>query len=384
MKFACTQENFSAGLAAVSHVAGRQGNLPILSNVLVRLDSKLVKLITTNLELAVTAIVRGKVEEEGEFTVPAKLFADYISALASERIDVALVGDALEIKGGSSKTKIKGIAASEFPLVPDVRREGALVYRLYAPDFRKALSRVLFAASPNETRPEISGVLFKFESDGPRGQLVLAATDSYRLAEAVVGLHEGLVVGGERSVIVPARTLGEVVRILGAATRATEDTPATVEVVLAENQILFVYGGVEIISRLIEGNYPDYRAVIPESTKTTATIARDVLVGAVRTAALFSRSGLYDVHLAFTPGGTATITSADAQTGENVTELSADVQGTENKVVLNHRYLAEGLGAIDSPGITIKLIDGANPCLMLPAEQPPGQSYRYVVMPIKQ
>lgn len=384
MKFACTQENFSAGLAAVSHVAGRQGNLPILSNVLVRLDSKMIKLIATNLELAVTATVRGKVETEGEFTVPAKLFSDYISTLASERVDVALAGDALEVSGGRSKTKIKGIPASEFPLVPEVLREGSPSYRLYAPDFRKALSRVLFAASPNDSRPEISGILFKFESNGPHGRLVLAATDSYRLAEATLGLHEGSLVQAERNVIVPARTLAEVVRILGAATRATEETPATVEVVLALNQILFVYGSVEIISRLIEGNYPDYRAVIPENAKTTATIARDVLVGAVRTAALFSRSGLYDVHLALVPGGTATISSADAQTGENVTELSAEIQGNENKVVLNHRYLAEGLGAIDSPGITIKLIDGANPCLLLPAEQPPGQSYRYVVMPIKQ
>lgn len=331
------------------------------------------------------ATVRGKVEAPGEFTVPAKLIADYVGSLTSERVDLEQKSDTLEISGGASRTKIKGIPAAEFPLIPALKRDGAPTFRVPAGDLKKALSRVLFAVSTNESRPEISGVYLKFDPKGPAGTLTLAATDSYRLAEATLALHEAPTPdAGERSVIVPSRTLAELGRILGAGSKAAEDAPATVEIVLADNQILFMYGGAEIISRLIEGQYPAYRAVIPESGKTTAAVARDALLGAVKTASLFSRSGLFDVHLAIQKTGGIVVSAADAQTGENETELVATVQGEDNKATLNHRYLVEGLSAMDAPEVTLRLIDGVNPCLIQPATQTPGQHYLYVVMPIKQ
>lgn len=381
MKFACTQGNLTYGLSATSHVASRHANLPILGNVLVRIDEKIIRFIATNLEIAVTAAVRGKVEEAGEYTVPAKLFADFVGSTKGDRVDLELKGEALEVRGGASKTKIKGQPASEFPLVPDVKRESATVYRVLATDFKKALSRVLFAASPNESRPEISGVLFRFGGAGPQGTLTLAATDSYRLAEAIIALHESG--SGERTVIVPARALTEVGRILGLTVKDAEELPATIEIVVADNQILFSYGPVELVSRLIEGQYPDYKAVIPETAKTTATIGRDALSAAIKTAALFSHTGLHDVQLLLKKGG-LTVSSADTQIGESETELDADVVGDENKVTLNHRYLMEGLSATDVPEVSLRVIDGVNPCLLVPKEQTPGSNYLYVIMPIKQ
>lgn len=379
MKFSCTQENLAQGLSVVSHIAGKNVNLPILANVLVKIDEKVVRLLTTNLEIAVSVEVRGKVDTPGEFSVPARLFADFVSLSSGERVDVEQKGDAFEVRGGSSRTKIKGMPASEFPLIPTVSREKA--FRVPVADLRRAIGKVIFAASPNESRPEISGVLLRFEPQGPTGRLTVAATDSYRLAEAQISLHESP--GAEaRSVIVPARTLAEVLRIISSF-KDDSELPATVEVVLSENQILFTYGPVEIVSRTIEGQYPDYKAVIPEAAKTTIALPREDLAKAVKTASLFSRSGLYDVHLA-SAEGKLSVTSADSQIGENETSLSAAIQGGENKITLNYRYLSDGLGAIDGGGVVMKIIDSANPCVLIPQEDSPGMKYLYIVMPIKQ
>ncbi len=380
MKFSCTQENLIQGLAAVSHIASKNVNLPILNNVLIKVEDKSIQLATTNLEIAVTAQVRGKVDESGECTLPSRLLADYVGLLTGDRVDVTADGDAAAVSSGSNKTKIKGLPASEFPLIPKVSRETA--FRVLAGDFRRAVGRVIFAVSPNESRPEISGVLLRFTPDGTNGTLTLAATDSYRLAEAKVALHEGGKPAGERAVIVPARTLAEVQRILSAL-KDGPDSPATVEIALSDSQILFVYDTVEIVSRTIEGNYPEYRAVIPEKARTVATLSRDALVKAVKSAALFSRTGLYDVHFTYDPGEKRlTLSATDSQIGEQEAALTpSELTGDANKITLNYRYVLDGLSAMDAAEVKLQVVDGNAPCLITP--QHATADYLYLVMPIK-
>lgn len=379
MKFSCTQENLHQGLQIVSHGAIKNVNLPILSNVLVRVADKTIRLTTTNLEIAVTATVRGKVDEDGECTVPSKLFAEYVSLLSNERVDVALQGETVSVESAATKTKIKGIAATEFPLIPKVEHAGA--YRVPVVDFRKALGRVIFAVSANESRPELSGVLLRFQPNGPAGELILAATDSYRLAEARIALHEGAG-QAERSIIVPSRTMAELSRILGAF-KDTVDAKATLEIVVADNQVLFLYETVELVSRTIEGKYPEYRAVIPENAKTTVLARREEVIKGVKTSALFARAGINDVQLgADAAGKRLLLRSTDSQTGENETILLGDVDGVDNMVTLNFRYLLEGVSAIDSEQVAIKFVDSATPCVLTPAGDKPN--YLYIVMPIRQ
>lgn len=341
---------------------------------------KAVKLTTTNLEIAVTATLRGKVDEDGEFTVPSKLFAEYVSLLPNDRVDVVLNDDNLTIESSTTKTRIKGISAAEFPLIPKVERDNA--YRVPVADFRRVLSKVIFAVSNNESRPELSGVLLKFLPNGPAGELVVAATDSYRLAEAKIQLHEGVAPAAERSVIVPARTMAELSRILGTF-KENLDAKMSLEIVASENQILFLYDTVELVSRTIDGKYPDYRAVIPENAKTTIVVHKDELLKGVKTSALFSRSGIFDVHLSVDEAGKRlNLRSTDNQTGENETVLLGEVTGTDNAVTLNYRYLLEGISAIDSDRIAVKIVDNATPCLIAPAGANPN--YLYIVMPIRQ
>jgi DNA polymerase-3 subunit beta len=379
MKFSCTQENLHQGLQVVSHGATKNVNLPILNNVLIRIMDKTVKLTATNLEIAVTATVRGKVDVDGEYTIPSKLFADYVALLPNDRVDVSLNDDSMVIESSATKTKIKGISASEFPLIPKL--DGSQAFRVPVSDFRRALGRVIFAVSSNESRPELSGVLLKFMPNGPTGELLMAATDSYRLAEARVALHEGGNVA-ERSVIVPARTMAELSRILGMFKEAT-DAKMTMEIVVAENQILFLYDSVELISRTIEGKYPDYRAVIPENAKTSITVSKEELVKGVKTSALFSRSGIFDVHLvADAAEKKLCLRSTDNGTGENETVLLGELTGNDNNVTLNYRYLVEGINAIEGDRVTLKMVDGNTPCLVTSAGE--LKNYLYIVMPIRQ
>lgn len=384
MKFSCTQENFSQGLQMVSHVASKNISLPILNNVLMKIENKELKLIATNLEIAVSCRLRAKIEEEGEFTVPSKLLTDYISVSSPGRIDLELRGSELFIQTGSERTSIKGNSASDFPLVPQLEKKR--VYGLGANDFRQLLSQVLFAVSKNEARPELGGVLFSFHPEYKKGNLVAASTDSYRLAEKEAKLLEnrsGLNYSGEASqLIVPARALQEVLRIISSFHEELEEE-MPVEIVVSENQILFSYGSVELITRLVEGQYPDYRQIIPSNFKTSVSFKVSEWMKRIKAASLFSNVGINGIALDFKAGSEqkTIISSTNGQLGDYVGEELCQIEGEDNKILLNYRYLLDGLMNLGAEEAVLKLISLDSPCLLTPKGQ---EGYLYIIMPIKQ
>jgi DNA polymerase III subunit beta len=357
VKLSCTRENLHRGLAITSHIGTKNVNLPILNNVLLRADASGLKLVSTNLEIAITCYVRGKVDQQGEYTVPSKLFFDYVSLLPNERVDMDLHDDALSIACGPSKTKVKGIAASEFPLVPPV--SGGQIYTIGVDELRRALSQVLFATATNESRPELAGAFLSFGHDAAgKNGMIFAATDSYRLAEAIGKLKKP--VEGRRDVIVPQRTLAELSRVIGVFKEDVE-APDSIEIELVDSQVVFRYGSVELTSRTIEGNYPDYRQIIPTNTVTEFVLDRAAFAQAVKTAEL---------------------SASDATRGENTATLQGEGKGTANKITLNFRYVLDGLNAMPTQKVVVKVIDAASPCVILPFES--TEAYQYVVMPIRQ
>jgi len=379
MKLTCTQENLARGLNIVSHITTKNVNLPILNNVLLKIEDKGIKLSTTNLEIAINCLVRGKIEGDGEFTVPSKLFSDYVYLLPPEAVDVDLVDDNLSVKCGNYKTKIKGLPASEFPLIPQVSKNKK--FTCPVTDFKRALSQVIFAVSPNESKPEFSGVFLEFNREGVDAKLILAATDTYRLGESRVSLSKDSD-KSNASAIIPSRTMAEVLRILSAF-KDEVDSPDEIEIAFSESQVVFTYGNVELISRVIEGQYPDYTQIVPQNFKTNAEISKEDLIKAIKTTSLFSKTGLFDVLIELDPAAEKMIVrSTDLQTGENNVELKAKLEGGENSITLNYRYLLEGLNALSGSTVKLKLIDAANPCLISSAEN--EADYYYIVMPIKQ
>ncbi len=384
MKFSCTQENLNQGLSIVSHIAGKNVNLPILGNVLIKADDKMLRFMATNLEIAVKCVVRGKIEASGEFTVPSKLFSDYVSLLPKERVDVEMSGNALTVACGTYQTKLNGIPASEFPLIPTI--ESQRKFTVKVSDLRKAVNQVLFAVAPNESRPEISGVLFKFVPGEGLLDLVLAATDSYRLAEKIVpvDVKASASISEAFSIIVPSRTVSEVIRILGVF-RDSLDNPANIEIHVSDNQVQFVYDTVELISRTIEGKYPDYRQLIPDRFETEVVVSKEELSRAVKTASLFSRTGLNDILITFTPDSSIKLSSTNNQTGEHAVELGGAIKGKQGSITVNFKYFLDGVNNMDAENVILQLIDGMSPCVMRGyMDGHATQEYLYIVMPIRQ
>jgi DNA polymerase-3 subunit beta len=376
MKITCTQENLNNGFLVTGHLVNKNVNLPILNNVLLEIKNGNLRLSTTNLEIGISCIVRGKVESDGVFTVEAKLLTDYINLLPKENVDIELVkDDYLNVKCKNNNTRVKGIPADDFPVIPHIEKVDP--YRINVKDFKKAISQVIFSVSTNETRPEISGVFLSF-ADGEANNLTMVSTDSYRLAEKKMKIDGNT---NKKSVIVPVKTLQEVVRILGVIKDQTE-APETLDIYLSENQILFVIDGIEVISRLIEGQYPDYKQIIPKNPATEVIVNTQELTKVIKTTALFSKTGIFDINLEFIPENKSlVISSNNIQVGESVSEIDVQFNGEKNRTTLNYRFLLDVLSNLESSDINLSIVDSNIPCLIKPNKD---DSYLYIIMPIKQ
>ncbi|KKS13389.1 MAG: polymerase III subunit beta protein [Candidatus Magasanikbacteria bacterium GW2011_GWA2_41_55] len=359
MKFSCTQENLLQGLQVVSHAAGKNISLPILNNVLIKIENKELKLVTTNLEMAISCRLRAKVDEEGDFTVPCRLLTDYLSVSSPGRVDVEQKDSELLVQSASDKTTIKGNVAVDFPLVPQLERKK--VYGLKVADFKEMAQKVIFAASKNEARPELGGVLLNFNPDYKQWHLVSAATDSYRLAEKEVKLLENLSnksYSAETSkVIVPVRALQEILRIVSTYHEDLEEEQP-VEIVVSDSQILFSFGMVELVSRLIEGQYPDYRQIIPASSKTSISFNVAEWIKRIKAASLFSNVGINGIVLTFKAGNEqkTTFVSTNGQLGNYTSEELCQIEGEDNHILLNYRYLLDGLMNLVAEEAVLKVI----------------------------
>lgn len=370
MKFSCTQENLLHCLNLISRVASRAGNLPILSNIYIKAEEEGIIFKATNLEIGVVYRLRGKVEEAGEFTVPSRLFTDYVASLPKERVDVMLQDQGLKISCGRHYTTLKGTPAADFPLIPQV--EQGTICDVSSSALLEGFDQVLLTISATETRPEISGALLAFDNKG----LTIAGTDSYRLAEKRILTHKGT--DKDLRVIVPLRALQELGRICALANEDSE----TVKITIGENQMAAAFPAIEFVTRLIDGQYPDYKAIMPARFGTQAVVSRVEFAASLKAAGLFSRAGVYDVGLEIDPEKKSiTIAALNSQTGEHTSTIDTDAQGDAVKIAFNWKYLLDGINALKSEKIVLKATDSSAPSMLT---EEGGDDYYYIVMPIKE
>ncbi len=375
MKFSCTRDNLSSALGLTSAAAGKNLNLPILNNILLRADTQKVELVSTNLEIALIATIRAKTDDPGTFTVPARTLAEFVGLLTHDKVDLELVENELVVKCGSSSTKIKGVSAEDFPIIPTLETGQGIV--ISAEVLKEGLSQVLPAVAKNDIRPELSGVFCGININ-EEGKVVLAATDSYRLAEKTIPLLQGT---GERRLILPGRTAQELQRILGVASNSAEQEK-NVRIMLGENQASFSYNNVQLITRLVDGTYPDYRQIIPQEFKTSLTLMVNNLIKEIKAAGLFTTSGVNAVTLTAEPETNfLELASASSQTGEHRSSVEAEIKGEKNSIFLSHRYLLDGLNIIKTEQCQLQLINGESPCLLTPVGD---KSLQYIIMPVRQ
>lgn len=363
MKILCTKKNLNHALQITSRAIGQNNTLPVLNNILLKTDNGRLKVSSTNLEIAINTWVGGKIEEEGELTVPAKLINDYINNLPTEKITISTQNQTLVLEAEKAKTHIRGLAGEEFPLIP--RIEEKTFTKLKTSDLRRAIGEVLFSAAFSETQPEISGVVFNFEGK----KLTLAATDRYRLAEAQMDLISE--VDSPRQVIVPAKTAQELGRV---------PAEGEAEVFLTDSQLMFRAADVELISRLIEGQYPDYKQIIPITFTTEAEVDRLVMAQSLKAVSLFATDS-HNIELDISSQNKQVMIKAQsAQTGDSEIRIDALVRGQKNSIIFNYRYLLECLNNLNDEKVVIKIIDASSPAALEPVGR---QNYRYIVMPIK-
>ena len=369
MKLSVMQENLARGLQVVSRAVSSRSTLPVLSNVLLRTEDAGLKLTATNLEIGITAWVAGKIDSEGSLTVPARLFNDLVAGLPSgERIDLEADGtNLLRIKAGRYQTQLRGIEADEFPVIPSPGERPTT--RISQKEFRHALSEVVFAAASDEARPILTGVLTRLSGD----RLTLAAADNYRIAVRGLPILDPV---EDTSLVVPARSYAELMRVL-----TDTDDPVDIMLASSKSQVLFHANDVDIVSRLIDGQFPNYQQVLPTSHSTKATVDRDELLKAVRLSALIASSAANVVRLRLGDEGSATINvAAAADVGEAQGEVEARIEGEPVQIAFNARYLQEALQTLTQEQLTLEFSGPLSPGVLRPTDD---EDYVHVIMPVR-
>jgi len=364
VKLSLTQENLARALGSVGRLVSARASLPVLSNILLCTDGNRLRLSATNLEIGINYWVGSKVEQEGSLTVPARLLTDFVTSLPAGVINLESSGAILTISSPHFESKINGLAADDFPTIPQITDEPAV--RLSSAVLKEALSRVVIAASLDEARPVLAGVYLRAEN----GELVVAATDSYRLAEKRLQLPDG---STAFQVIVPARTIQEVLRLLG-------DVSDEVEIYLDDTQVMFRLGDVELVSRLIEGRFPPYQQIIPTRAESSFDIDTAEFARLVKVAGLFARESAGSVRLAIREDGEIAVSSADSEVGGNKSTAECEVAGGDNEVSLNARYLQDATTVMKSARMRFSMTDKLSACVLAPADD---DSYVHVIMPLR-
>jgi DNA polymerase-3 subunit beta len=365
MELTVTQENFSKALSAVGRVASNKTGLPILSNILLRTDGNRLLVAATNLEVATTQYIGAKIIKPGAITIPARLISEFVSSLPKDSIELRVVNSNIHVTSGKFHSVINGVIADEFPELPTINEESSISYSINADDFKQAVSQTIITASSDATRPVLTGVYWHSHE----GSLYLAATDGYRLSERRL-----VETSSEVSAIIPMTTLQEVLRTLG------DDTDA-VDILFDETQVRFRMNEAEIISRLVDGNFPDYRQLIPAHSDITATLNKQEFVRVTKIAGLFARESGGSVTLTVDEDAKSlSLHSIASEFGENTSELTAEIEGS-GQVTLNSRYLSEALSVVEGDTLEFSFSGKLSPCILKSVKK--DTNYYHVIMPLK-
>lgn len=373
MKVSCLQENLAKGLGIVSRAVSTRSTLPVLANVLIATDQGRLKLSATNLEIVITCWIGAKVEEDGAITVPARTLNDLINALPEERVDLNLdpKTNTLHIACARTEANIKGIDAAEFPLVPERTGEGR--HSIDTEVFKQMIFQVAFAAATDDARPTLTGVLTRIADQ----TLSMAATDGFRLSVKRMQLPNGN--GESFEVIIPARALTELARI-------ADEKCEQVHIMMpaGRNQVIFDMENIVLVTQLIDGNFPDYEPVIPKRHKTRTVLNTGEFSQACKMAEIFAREVNHTARVRVEPGnelrpGYASISATSTETGDNIAQIDADVDGDGVEIAFNVRYMSQVLGVIDDAQVALETTSSTDPGVIKPVGD---DSFVHIIMPM--
>lgn len=374
MKLSCLQENLSRALAAVSRaVAARSSTLPILTHVSLSTDNGRLKVSATNLEIGITCWIGAAIESEGAITVPARTLANLVGLLPPGKVDLSADSrnQSLVVQSGRTRDVIKGIDASEFPIIPAFSRDGAAFIDPMV--LKKLVNQVVFAASTDESRPTLTGVLLRMHENA----ITFAATDQFRLS-----IRKGVLlepVAASHIILVPARAIAEVGRLIGA-----QSEPVAIAVTPSNGQVLFHLSNCDLVAQLIDQKFPNFEQIIPRRHDTRCVVSTVDLLNACRRADLFAGESFGTIRISARPGedvdpGKVLVSAHGDATGDNLSELEASVSGVPIDISFNARYVTEVLGVIDLPQVTLETTAPRSPALLRVTGD---DDFTHVLMPI--
>jgi len=374
MKFSVLQEELTRGLGIVSRAVSPRSTLPVLSNILVATDGGRLRLSATNLELGITSWINAKIEEEGSTTVPARTFTDLVSTLPPDKTDISLDANTqtLNVRSGKLNTDIKCIDAQEFPPMPTPDEQAEV--ELNVEDLKEMIHQVVFAASKDEARPILTGVLLTAEDD----ELTMAAADGFRLSVRTANLSNPI--DKPIKAVIPARALSELARV-------SEDGSEVITMALppGRGQVIFRTKNTELVSQLIEGTFPDYKQIIPKGHQTRTLLSTSAFLKACKQAEIFAREGSLIAQINISPGdeemepGEVEISGQSEETGSSQSVLDATIEGDDLIIAFNVRYLKEVLDVISTPNVALETTKPTSPGVIRPVGE---EDFLHVIMPM--
>ncbi len=375
MKFSVLQENLARGLATVMPAVATRTTMPITTHVMLQTDESRLRLTATNLELSISCWISASIENQGAVAIPARLFSDYISSLQRDRVDLELNPETrqLQVISGRFNTHVSGLDADDFPPTPIV--EDGVTAEVPPDVMRAGIDRVIIAAATEDSRPVLTGIHTSIEGD----TITMAAADGFRLAVQTTHLPQQATEAVD--LIIPARSLRELNRML-----SEQEMPVRITINQAKTQVQFHLNNVVIGSQLIQGNFPNYRQLIPESSTTKTSVDVSDFLRAAKTASVFAREGNGIVRLYMTPGenemaGTLRLEARSDQIGDHEGTIDATIGGEEAHIAFNHRYLEDVLSVLNSTA-TLEVSGPSSPGTIRPASTDEGTEYVHVVMPM--
>lgn len=366
MKIIVLKENLKKAFSNVEKATGSSALLPILKNILLKTEKGQIKLAATDLEIAITQFINGKIVDEGGITVPANILGGLLNNLPDNKIELEVIDSKLKIKSENSENFIQGIKENDFPIIPQIQLDNYLEIKNKI--LKKSLYQIISAAAPSDRRPEINGVLFWLKNN----TLKLVATDTFRLAEKTLTEDSFKTNLTELKIIIPLKTIQEFLKI-------EDEDEEKIKIYFDPHQILFQFSNISFISRLIEGNFPDYEAIIPSQCQTSIIVNKEELIKAVKLASVFV-SKINDIRIQISSEKKILISSQDVNIGEAKSEIDAEIEGEKQNLVVNWHYLLDGLKGIDSSEIFLGLNGEVKPILIRSLEE---DKYLYLLMPIK-
>jgi len=377
MQFSIKRENFRNAISKVERILSKNPSLPILANILIKTDKNRLIIASTNLEIAIKTYAKAKIEQEGGITIPVRVINGFLNNIKDDVVEGEVIKDEFKIKTEKHKIKIKGMSLDDYPIIPENPKENYL--KLNSKELINSISKILISVAHNDTRQELNGVNLIFRKD----HLILAATDGYRLSETKINLNKNnlneeyfVFIENTPSIIIPAVTLSEIQRNL---------TEGELELRIKQNQLFIGDGSTKIISKLINGKYIDYSQILPKKYSIEISVNRAELLNSLKIASLISRENNGEIKITKTKNKKEfKITSFSGETGENTSQIPAQIIGDDFEILFNGNYLIDGLNVIDNERVVLKLNQEKSPALLksLNENEKEDKSFSYVIMPI--